>query len=328
MSSKSTTTTNPHQARLVASTTEDRPFLNTILANPNDWSSRLVFADCLEERGDPRGELVRLLHWLHLAENVGFPPPPGRREREDRLRELMSRGVSWIGPFVTIGPHMRFALIPPGTFMMGSPPKEEGRRDRETLHAVTHSRAFLLGVYPVTRSQWWGIMRSNPTHFSGKKYPVQGVSYSDCEEFCRKLSTWTERTAGLPRETEWEYACRAGTSTPFNFGVVFDGQQGNFRGAYPLKAKGKRRATMSVTTVGVYRPNAFGLYDLHGNVAEWCEDWADWGEHAQANTHFRILRGGSCRNEHVYHCRAAHRDCQHTNFPTRGTGFRVCIHLD
>ena len=306
---------------------DEQPFLKTILANPHDWSPRLVFADWLDECGDPRGELVRLVYWLHQPENVGYPPPPGRREREARLQELVSQDVPWIGPFVTIWPHIKLILIPPGTFMMGSPPDEEGRKENEDLHVVTHCRAFLLGVFPVTRSQWWMIMHSNPTYFRGKKFPVEGVSWTDCQEFCRRLPNWTNRTAQLPSEAEWEFACRAGTSTPFHFGAVLDGTQANCRGTYPVGTTSKRQPLRSSTRVGSYPPNAFGLYDMHGNVDEWCEDSAQWSEWNERMP-MRARRGGSCISSRSSCYRAADRSCGRSDRGVMKTGFRVCIRLE
>src|SRR5262249_20250456 len=153
-------------------------------------------------------------------------------------------------------PQLKLALIPPGTFMMGSPPEEAERRENETLHVVSQPRAFLFGVYPVTRSQWWKFMRSNPTRFLRKKFPVNNVTHASSLEFCQRLATWTGQAMRLPTESEWEYACRAGTSTPFHFGTVLDGTQANCNHTYPTGTAKKRRHPGIMTTVGVFPPNA------------------------------------------------------------------------
>ena len=117
--------------------------------------------------------------------------------------------------------------IPPGTFTMGSPSGEEGRLDNERQHQVTLTKGFWLGKYEVTQAQWESVMGSNPSHFKGRDLPVEQVSWNDCQEFIRKLNARGEGGFRLPTEAEWEYACRAGTTTPFHFGSVLDGSQAN-----------------------------------------------------------------------------------------------------
>ena len=171
---------------------------------------------------------------------------------------------------------MKLVLVPKGTFMMGSPESEEGRQKDETQHEVTISKDYYLGVYEVTQAQYEKVMGKNPSYFQGAKVgnenadlPVENVSWDDTVEFCKKLSDLPEETkAGrlyrLPTEAEWEYACRAGSKTIYSF----DDEEGL------LHEYGwfDRNSSDRTHTVGLLEPNAWGLYDVHGNVWEWCSD--------------------------------------------------------
>src|ERR1043165_1064494 len=138
-------------------TNEETAFLKAMLADPHDLALRLVFADWLEERGDLRGELLRLTHTLTQAIEV-----PQRAEKEARMQALLCDGVQPVGPYWTNELGMRFAWVPAGTFLMGSPEQEEERGDDETQHQVTLTRGFWLGVYPVTQEEWQKVMGDNP----------------------------------------------------------------------------------------------------------------------------------------------------------------------
>jgi formylglycine-generating enzyme len=188
---------------------------------------------------------------------------------------------------------MKFALIPPGTFMMGSPKDEAGRSNDETRHKVKLTRGFLIGIHPVTQACWRSIMRNNPSSFKGNELPVERVSWGDCQEFLRKLSEREGHSYRLPTQAEWEFACRAGTTTPFCYGKTITAELGNFEGG-PGKT----------TPVGSYRPNAWGLFDMYGNVWEWCADWhAKYGKGNAVDPtgpesgSSRVLRGGSWLNQ-------------------------------
>ncbi|MGK7939098.1 MAG: SUMF1/EgtB/PvdO family nonheme iron enzyme [Crocosphaera sp.] len=151
-----------------------------------------------------------------------------------------------------------------GTFMMGSPETEDGRQDNEAQQQITVDN-FYIGKYEVTQEQWQAIMGNNPSYFNkGDKYPLENVSWDDCQEFCQKLSEKTELTFTLPTEAQWEYACRAGTDTPFYYGETLSKNIANY------EKKGIYRG--ETTKVGSFPANGFGLYDMHGNVWEWCQD--------------------------------------------------------
>src|ERR1051326_8315661 len=138
-------------------TNEEAAFLQAMLADPHDLALRLVFADWLEERGDPRGELLRLTHTLTQAIDV-----PQRAQLESRMQALVHEGVPPIGPFWTNSVGMLFAWIPPGTFLMGSPPHEKDRFDNEAQHRVILTKGFFLGIHPVTKAQWQAITGQYP----------------------------------------------------------------------------------------------------------------------------------------------------------------------
>ncbi len=216
---------------------------------------------------------------------------------------------------------IRFAWIPSGTFLMGSPRDEAQRGNDETQHKVTLTTGFYLGVHEVTQSQWRVVMGAVPSRFQGDNLPVEQVSWEDCQEFCKKLSQLDGKRYRLPIEAEWEYACRARTTTPFYFGETIDAEQANYLGDYTY-GKGKKGVSRQQTTpVGSFAPNAWGLFDMHGNVYEWCADWygpypqEDLGDHQGSNKgSARVMRGGSwfgyphrCRSAFRRSCTPAHR---------------------
>ena len=189
------------------------------------------------------------------------------------------------------GIKLEMVLIPAGKFLMGSPASENGRDNNEKQHEVILTKPFYMGKYEITQEQWEGVMGNNPSSKTkGAKLPVTDVSWNDCQEFIKKLNEKTKGGYRLPTEAEWEYACRAGTTTAYSYGNVMTKSDANFG----YGEVGEIRA------VGRYKPNAFGIYDMHGNVWEWCEDWyAFYLERLVANPNgptmgeSRVLRGGS-----------------------------------
>ncbi len=221
------------------------------------------------------------------------------------------------------GVELIMVLIPPGEFQMGS---VKGEFNERPIHAVKITKGYYLGATEVTQAQWSAIMDRNHGKFKGPERPVERVSWDDCQEFCRRL-TQREQKAGklpkgvayrLPGDAEWEYACRAGTASPFCFGQTITTSQVNYAGP-----KGERRR--STTPVGTFPANAWGLYDMHGNVWEWCQDWLQPYKGGRGPDHrgrFRILRGGSWTDDASF-CRSACRRGSHPNHRYPIDGFRV-----
>jgi formylglycine-generating enzyme required for sulfatase activity len=223
---------------------------------------------------------------------------------------------------------MKLALIPKGTFKMGSFQKEEGRDEDEVRHEVTLSNDFFLGVTEVTQKQYQEVMGKNPSKFVGAQRPVEMVSWEDAVEFCERLSELPEekkagRVYRLPTEAEWEYACRAGSKTAFSFGDE-SGSLGDF-------AWFKDNSDGKTQSVGEKKPNAWGLYDMHGNVWEWCSDW--YGEYpgkavsdpaGPEKGSFRVIRGGSWDFVAAF-CRSAFRDWNDPSYRYYYYGFRVAL---
>ena len=243
-------------------------------------------------------------------------------------------------------------LIPAGSFLMGSPDDELKRGEPETPQHPATVKTFFMGKYPVTQSQWSAVatmpqvnleLNPDPSHFKGEDRPVENVSWFEAVEFCDRLSHYTGRTYRLPSEAEWEYAVRAGTTTPFHFGETittdlanYDGtnsSDGSWSGSYGRGPKGIYR--QETTPVGSFRvANAFGLYDMHGNVWEWCQDhWhssyegapkdgSAWIDSEAKDNASRLLRGGSWTINPRY-CRSACRTYNIPGFRYDGNGFRV-----
>ncbi len=222
-----------------------------------------------------------------------------------------------------------------GTFTMGSPASEAGRDSDETQRRVTVSD-FYMGKYEVTQGEWEAVMGSNPSGFKGTNLPVEQVSWYEAVEYCNKRSekegltpayriekglsdpnnkskydevrwlvTWDRNANGyrLPTEAEWEYACRAGTMTAFSTGNNLTTNEANYDGNYPYNGNAKGTYREKTTAVGSFAANPWGLYDMHGNVLEWCWDWYDYySSGAQtdpvgaASGTYRVLRGGGWGN--------------------------------
>ena len=234
------------------------------------------------------------------------------------------------------GVTLELVWCPPGTFMMGSPESEPEQGSKETQHQVTLSKGFWMGKYEVTQEQWKQVMGSNPSFFTGDaRLPVEQVSWKDCQEFIDKLNS---RVSGggfrLPTEAQWEYACRAGTTTRFSFGQNLSTEQANYNGNY---ASGNMREGVyrrKTTVVGNFPANSWALHDMHGNIREWCSDWYDRNFYGQSpecdpenttESEARVLRGGDwCHDPWV--CRSAGRFMGRPPDRDNWIGFRV-VHV-
>jgi formylglycine-generating enzyme required for sulfatase activity len=248
------------------------------------------------------------------------------------------------------GTLLKMVEIPSGAFIMGSPKDEAERMEREDPQHEVRLGLFYMGMYPIIQAQWWAVsalpqvnqeLDPNPSYFKGADRPVEQVSWCDAVEFCARLSVKTGREYGLPTEAEWEYACRAGTTTPFHFGETITTDLANYDGtdeeygAYNRGPKGIRKG--ETTPVDSFPANAWGLYDMHGNVWEWCADvWHDSYDTKPENLQqdgstpwlsdvkdaSRSLRGGSW-NFIPRNCRSAIRDANHPGVRNNFVGFRV-----
>ena len=194
-------------------------------------------------------------------------PRPG----EERVFEI-ARGVNMTFCWIPATTSDAWKQLSRGrdTFTMGSPESEAERDGSEAPHEVRLTRGFWLGKYEVTQSEWQAVMGSNPSYVKGARNPVEMVSWNDCQAFLGKLNN---RTYRLPTEAEWEYACRAGTATAFCCGDSLDSVMANFDGNYPYGNGQVGVDRHRPVDVGSFRPNAWGLHNMHGNVWEWCSDW-------------------------------------------------------
>jgi len=257
-----------------------------------------------------------------------FTSEVARRAQEDWARRL-GKPVEFTN---SIG--MKFRLIPPGEFLMGEADGTARNDDEKPQHLVRISQPYYLGVYPVTQAEYAAVLKTNPSHFKGNdRLPVENVSWDDTQGF---LKTLMQRESGtmyrLPREAEWEYACRAGTTTPYWFGSALNGKQDNCNGNYPHSTSEKGPYLQKTSVVGQYPANPFGLYDLHGNVWEWCQDGKrDYGSELVVDPmgpdspgSLRCLRGGSWCNCAVY-CRSALRNVGVPAGRGGSIGFRVLL---
>lgn len=249
------------------------------------------------------------------------------------------KGQDWVMPYFGF----QLAWIPPGQFLMGSPMPEQGRLPNEGERTeVSFTRGFWAGVHEVTHASFREIMDSMPSDFVGAKRPVDSVTWEEANAFCQRL-TALERESGrlpegyvyrLPTEAEWEYAARAGSTTPFHFGKRADTSKGNFRGIYPRELEGGQRVKESYGTeaVGSYAPNAYGLYDIHGNVNEWTLDAYNGRLPGGALTDpdpsvggiRYTLRGGSWKDS-AARVRSAARSEARIDTESNGIGFRIFL---
>ncbi|MEA5618858.1 bifunctional serine/threonine-protein kinase/formylglycine-generating enzyme family protein [Cronbergia sp. UHCC 0137] len=236
---------------------------------------------------------------------------------------------------------LEMVSIPGGTFIMGSPENEPERNSNESPQHQVTIKPFLMGKYPVTQAQWKAVaslakvkidLNPDPSYFKGGNRPVEKVSWDDAQEFCARLSKKAGKNYRLPSEAEWEYACRAGTTTPFYFGKTITTDQANYNGNYPYNSVKKGVYREQTTDVGKFPPNALQLFDMHGNVWEWCEDvWhenyinapTDGRAWINGNDYqYRLLRSGSWVGN-ARSCRSGYRNWYSRDNRYGHVGFRV-----
>lgn len=253
-----------------------------------------------------------------------FPPPWASEWEED---------VEW-GLAATLnlnGVKQTFRWIQPGTFLMGSPEGEVDRFDDETQHEVTLTCGYWLADTACTQALWQAVIGDNPSEFKDDRAnPVEQVSWDDVQTFLARLNELVPGlAAGLPSEAQWENACRAGTTTPFSFGKNITPEQVNYDGNYPYADGEKGECRERTVPVKSLPPNPWGLYEMHGNVREWCADWhGDYPQGPQTDPFgppkgvLRVLRGGSWIDFGQL-CRAANRGGREPGFRFYSIGFRL-----
>jgi formylglycine-generating enzyme required for sulfatase activity len=227
-------------------------------------------------------------------------------ERAKYYREDLGNGV-----------YLDMVYINEGDFLMGAPETEHQSDHSERPQHLVHVPSFWIGKYQVTQAQWQTVMGNNPARFQGANRPVERISSDMCRDFCRKLLERTGKRYRLPSEAEWEYACRAGRTTPFSCGETITTELANYHGDYTYAEEEKSQYRKETVEAGSFPPNPWGLYEMHGNVWEWCEDrWhgnyegapidgSAWINNYSQNR-FLVLRGGAWHYYPAY-CRSAYR---------------------
>jgi uncharacterized protein (TIGR02996 family) len=315
---------------------------------PAEETAWLALADWLEETNRP--DQARLLRLHRLVRRM--PWDASREPHERELRELLGRGVRPSYPTLTNSLGMQLILVPAGAFFLDAHTAAETRSSQDGPNQpqeVEIPRPFYLGACPVTQNDFLAVMESNPSHFGpggtgqasvrgldSLSFPVEMVTWDEAVRFCQLLSQRpAEKEAGLeyrlPAEAEWEYACRAAgsCSAAFQFGDGLSSAQANFDGNHPAGRAATGPYLERPTAVGSYPCNALGLFDMHGNIYEWCADWFDGGLHPtphrdladQAGT-ARVVRGGSWFSPGSS-CRSSYRGSNSPRDRSFIIGFRV-----
>ena len=234
------------------------------------------------------------------------------------------------------GEKMEFVRISKGTFLMGSPGVENAKGDAKPQRRVEISGDFYLGKYEVTQAEYKAVTGADPSNFKGSRLAVENVSWDDATAFCSKMAGRVKRKIELPTEAEWEYACRAGTATPFHCGSNLNGDLANCEGSFPYgSVKGAYK--QKIMEVGSYPANPWGLHDMHGNVWEWCRDYygpydkiaslKDPFQSAKQSDDRRVLRGGSW-SINARDCSSGYRNWSMPDHRDFNPGFRVCFRME
>ncbi|MBD3881160.1 SUMF1/EgtB/PvdO family nonheme iron enzyme [Phormidium tenue FACHB-886] len=302
--------------------------------------SQRIFAAAEEEYQEQRKPKLKTFEFQTSLINVSSSSTGSkinisyRQKRAEYFVENLGNGVT-----------LELVTIPGGTFTMGSSVAELKRAESEGPQYKVTIKPFYMGKSAVTQAQWRSVaslpkinhdLDSDPSYFKGENRPVEHISWHEAVEFCARLSHKTDKQYRLPSEAEWEYACRAGTITPFHFGGTISTVLANYNGKYTYGSDMKGNYQEQTTEVGNFLPNPFGLYDMHGNVWEWCAD--HWHENYQGapidgnawitdgDSDKRLIRGGSWFNP-PRNCRSAYRKSYDPSSQNYNIGFRVVCDL-
>ncbi len=308
--------------------------------NPQDLKD--VINDCLKRECQNKNQAILQAEVNSLKNTTPplfFRNPKFKRQKIHQviLQEQAECFTQDLGKSVNLD----MIFIPCGRFLMGSSDFGVEQNENEKPQHEVIVPSFFMGKHQVTQAQWRVVatlpeinckLNPNPSYFKGDSRPVESISWYEIKEFCQRLSKYTDHDYRLPSEAEWEYACRAGTMTPFHFGETLTTELANYLDSHLYEDTGKGKYVGKTTTVMTFLPNAFGLYDMHGNVREWCSDhwhanyrgapsdgsaWVTGG-----NNLFRILRGGSCSSR-LEDCRSANRYKDVPSYKSYNNGFRI-----
>ncbi|MEW6211654.1 MAG: bifunctional serine/threonine-protein kinase/formylglycine-generating enzyme family protein [Acidobacteriota bacterium] len=341
---------NPHVPPLVADALKQAMSLNRDRRFASATAMRKSLRDARQASDEPKiiaAPQLRDEPKIIVVPPTAAPPSPTFEFETvtlDKKGDITNRRKGRVKYFIEdlgTGVTLEMVEIPGGVFMMGSPEKEAERSNSEGPQHQVSVPSFYMGKFQVTQAQWRAMaslpkvrrdLNPSPSRFKGSVRPVEQVSWEDAVEFCARLSNKTGKTYRLPTEAEWEYACRAGTATPFAFGETITPEVVNYDGKYPYQSAPKgtyRKETIEVGSLGI--ANGFGLYDMHGNVWEWCLDnWHgnyegapnDGGVWKGGDANLRVLRGGSWYND-GWNCRSANRLNLNPGDYNDVVGFRV-----
>jgi len=262
---------------------------------------------------------------------------PGKTQTAPLQKKAAEQAKMPLEKTIDLGSDVNMVLvyIPAGEFEMGSPATELERYSDEGQHHIKLAKAFYMGKFEVTQLQYRILMNENNSKFGGDKLPIENLNWYEAGRFLKKLSDKTGLKFRLPTEAEWEYACRAGTATAFNTGTTLDSDFANYNAktAYADGLTGKYLAR--TIEVGSYQPNAFGLYDMHGNVWEWCSDIYEENYYkisplidpkGPQEGSSRVIRGGAW-DEKAYKCRSADRGYRKVKADKANIGFRAVLDI-
>lgn len=226
-----------------------------------------------------------------------------------------------------------------GKLKMGTPTEEQGRSKDEAPQHEVNINSFFVSKYPITQSQYQAVMKENPSFFQGKNKPVETVSWFEAQNFCQQLSQLTGKKYRLLSEAEWEYVCRANSTTSFCYGTTITSELANYKASFGYGLGGSGKWRQETTEVGIFPANSFGLYDVHGNVWEWCEDhwhenylnapddgkpWLEESNCPDFDELPRVIRGGSW-DDTAYYCRSGVRLWALPSFKGKLIGFRIAF---